>query len=324
MKRHHLGISLALLAGITSAPLTASAVELAAHEAIYRITLVETSRKGAVVQSQGALGIRFKRYCNSWQRQSELLFTMDMDNGKSMRIHRMLRTRENVKGGRIEFTGWTESNRLGKINTRGNARVPENGDPGEVIFEKPSKDQHKLAIGMGLPTASFMAIMEQLLLGETPAPAHYFDPNSKYTEMKLLGGAPTILEKPPEGDSELVEGRSWRLRVTPVYEEVARNELGAHTILQVHANGVASHMIIDLGEVRLNAVLIKVRKIEASGCAAPAPVNTPKAQVSQDEAPQEGISIDKIPNGTLIGKTPNRTAPADTSEDPQETIQPES
>lgn len=307
MKRYHLGFFLALLAGLSASP-AAVAVELAAHEAVYRIALIDTNLKGAVTQSQGALGVRFNRYCNSWQRQSELLFAMDLDSGKSVRVHTMLRTREDLKGGQVEFTGWTDSAQLGKIDTRGHARIPVNGDPGEAIFDRPSKDQRKLATGMGMPTDSFIKVMDQLLVAETPAPVHYFDPHSKYTEMKLLGGTPTILEKPPEGDAELVEGRSWRLRVTPIFESQSRNEVGAHTIMQVHANGVASHMVIDLGYVKLNAILVKVRKVDASGCSAPAAPKTPKAKITRDQIPQEGISIEEIPNA--IG-------PAEIPEDPR-------
>jgi hypothetical protein len=298
----------------------AAAVELVPHEAVYRLGLLEADTKAlqdagtrvAIIQSSGALGLRLKRHCGSWQSQSELLFTIELDNGKIVRVHNMLRLRENVGGQRVEFTGWTDSEKTGKVDTRGSATIPASGDPGEVKFDKPKKDQRKLAIGMGLPTESFTKIMEQLLIGETPAPVHYFDPYSKYTEMRLLGGAPTILKRPPEGDAELVEGKSWRLRVTPVYETEILNELGGHTIVQVHANGIASYMIIDLGNIKLDATLIKVRRIESSGCA-PAPVAAePKAGMSRAEMPQEGISIEEIPNLEALAEDPPKdTAPPD-------------
>ena len=292
-------LHLTLLAGIALLPGAAVAVELTPHEAVYRLTLLETNLKGAIVQSQGALGVRFRRQCGNWQSQSELLFKLELDNGKTVRIHNMLRLRENEKGGRIEFVGWTDSDKSGKIDTRGSATIPASGDPGEAVFKKPNRDQRKLAIGMGLPTESFMKIMEQLLVGETPAPVHYFDPYSKYTEMRLLGGSPTILKRPPKGDSGLVEGKSWRLRVTPVFESEVLNQLGAHTVMQVHANGIASHMIIDLGNMKLNAELVKVRRIDSSGCAPPPAPAAPAPQMSSQEVPQKGISIEEIPTAVV-------------------------
>lgn len=312
MTRNTLRFSLVLLSAAVLMPGSATAVELVAHEAVYRLTLLETDYKGAVVQSHGALGMRLKRRCNNWQSQSELLFTIELDSGKKFRVHNMLRLRENVGGQRVEFTGWMDSDKSGKIDTRGTATIPASGDPGEVMFDKPKKDQRKLAIGMGMPTESFSKILDQLLVGETPAPVHYFDPYSKYTEMRLLGGEPTILKRPPEGDPELVEGKSWRLRITPIFENIALNELGAHTIVQIHANGVASHMIIDLGNMKLAANLVKVRKIESSGCApAPAPA-TPNARMSREVVPQEGISIEEIPNAVLREEEPEQEAePAD-------------
>jgi hypothetical protein len=312
MMRNNLSLALVLLAAAALMPARVTAVELIPHEAVYRLTLLETDYQGAIIQSHGALGVRLKRQCNNWQSQSELLFTIELDSGKNIRVHNMLRLRENLRGQRVEFTGWMNSNNTGKIDTRGTAKFPASGDPGEVMFDKPKKDQRKLAIGMGLPTESFVKILDQLLVGETPAPVHYFDPYSKYTEMRLLGGAPTILKKPPEGDSELVEGKSWRLRVTPVFESAILNELGAHTVVQIHANGVASHMTIDLGNMKLGASLVKVRKIESSGCAAaPAPVS-PNAQLTRESMPQEGISIEEIPNAAPPEEDPLHEAePAD-------------
>jgi hypothetical protein len=290
-----------LLASMVLLPGAAAAVELTPHEAIYRLTLIQTELKGksAIVQSQGALGVRFRRVCGNWQSQTELLFRLELDNGKTIRIHNMLRLRENEKGGRVEFVGWTDSDKLGKVDTRGNATIPASGDPGEAMFDKPNKDQRKLAIGVGLPTESFMKIMDQLLVGETPAPVHYFDPYSKYTEMRLTGGSPTILKRPPEGNAELVEGKSWRLRVTPVFESEVLNQLGAHTVMQVHANGVASHMILDLGNMKLNAELVKVRRIDSSGCAPPPAPAAKQPQISSEDVPREGISIEEIPTAVV-------------------------
>lgn len=312
MTRNHLRFLSVLLAAAALLSQRAAAVELVPHEALYRLTLLETDYKGAIIQSRGALGIRLKRQCNNWQSQSELLFTIELDNGKKIRVHNMLKLRENVGAQRVEFTGWTDSDSTGKIDTRGSATIPASGDPGEVMYDKPNKDQRKLAIGMGLPTESFVKILDQLLVGETPAPVHYFDPYSKYTEMKLLGGAPTVLRRRPQGDAELIEGKSWRLRVTPVFESEVVNELGAHTIVQIHSNGVASYMIIDLGNMKLAASLVKVRKTEASGCApAPAPA-APSAQITRESVPQEGISIEEIPNALPPEPEPlEETAPSD-------------
>lgn len=300
MMHTRIACMLALVASAALTPARAAAVDLVAHEAVYQLTLLETNVKGAIVQSQGALGIRMKRQCNSWQSQSELLFTMELDSGKKVRVHNMMRLRESTSGRRVEFIGWTDSDKSGKIDTRGYATIPASEDPGEVLFEKPKKDQHKLAIGMGLPTESYVKILEQLVVGETPAPVHFFDPYSKYTEMRLLGGAPTILEKQPIGNPELVEGKSWRLRVTPVFESQKFNELGTHTIMQIHANGVASHMIIDLGTVKLAATLVKVRRIEPTGCAPePAPA-APETRTPMSEIPEEGISIEEIPQAKPV------------------------
>jgi len=312
MTRHSFRFLLMLLAGVVLTPEPSAGVELVPHEALYRLTLLSTSYKGAIVQSHGALGMRLKHQCNSWQSQSELLFTIELDSGKKIRVHNMMRLRENPQGRRVEFAGWTNSDKSGKLDTSGRATIPASDDPGEVMLEKPKKDQRKLAIGMGLPTESLIKILDQLTIGETPAPVHYFDPYSKYTEMKLLGGPPTILTKPPEGDAELVEGKSWRLRVTPVFESPALNELGAHTVVQIHGNGVASYMIIDLGSMKLAANLVKVRKIESQGCApAPAPV-APRAQILREDVPEEGISIEEIPNAAPPEEAPDQdTDPSD-------------
>jgi len=310
MTQKRFGYALAVVAASALMPARGMPAEITAHEALYRLTLLETNVKGAIVQSQGALGLRMKRQCNAWQSQSEFMFTVELDSGKIIRVHNMMRLRENDSNRRVDFTGWTDSDKSGKIDTRGYATIPASGDPGEVMFERPKKEEHKLAIGMGLPTESFLKILDQLVAGETPAPVHYFDPYSKYTEMRLLGGAPTILNKPPEGNPELVEGKSWRLRVTPVFDTQTPGELGANTIMQIHANGVASYMVIDLGSMKIAASLVKVRRIEPTGCAPAVSSVAPETSTSMSEIPQEGISIEEIPSAVVPGNAP-------TGEDPQ-------
>lgn len=293
MMRKLFKLSVVALPVTLATPQAANAIELVNHEAVYRLTLIKTEKDRAVVQANGAMGYRFRRKCSTWQTQTEFMFNMEQDNGDTVRIHRMLRFEENMRGQRTDFVGWTNTNKSGKINYRGTVRMPVSDEPGEVSLVKPRKDQIKLAKGVMLPTQAFIKVMDDLMAGETPAPVHFFDPHAKYTEMRLLGGSPIILVKPPEGATQLVEGKTWRLRVTPIYESEERNLWDEHTVIQVHASGVASHMTIDLGGTEkdgrtiISADLVNVREVPSLGCA-PAPEKKKRTDTFIMEVPAEG------------------------------------
>jgi hypothetical protein len=127
----------ALLTLALGSPAAHAQTGLANYEATYRLTLADIKTKGAVVTAKGAMAMRVRRNCTRWQSHSEFLFLLELDNGQKTRTHTMFRQREGLDGQNIEFTYWQDLSGSGRLEYRGNANIPADGEAGTVRYEKP-------------------------------------------------------------------------------------------------------------------------------------------------------------------------------------------
>ena len=281
---------LALLASIMASPVVlAQSAGLASYEATYRLTLGDIDYKGAIITAKGAMAMRVRRDCTRWQSHSEFLFMLELDSGEKIRTHTMFRQRESLDGQNIEFNYWQELSDSGRLEYRGNATIPLDGEPGTVKYVKPKRFEKKLPKGVEMPITAMRQIVESLVT-EGATPKHnYFDPQAKFVEIRSIGGNPIILAVPPKGDAGLVDGRSWRLRATPIPEgqeeqaekdeALKEEEEEAFTMIQIHDSGVASFMVMKSGITTIHAALTEVRQLPAPDCSRPKP---PKLELSED------------------------------------------
>lgn len=284
-------LSLALIA-LASANPSAQAQQtgLASYEATYRLTLGDIDYDGAIITAKGAMAMRVRRDCTRWQSHSEFLFLLELDNGDKIKTHTMFRQRESLDGQNINFVLWQDMSDSGRLEYRGHATIPADGEPGTVRYEKPKRIERKLPKGVEMPITAMQEIVQSLTTDGTTAKHNYFDPRAKFVEIRSIGGEPIILANPPKGDVGLVDGRSWRLRATPIPEgqeeeaekdqELKEEEEETYTMMQVHDSGVASFMVMKSGITTIHAELVEVRQLPFPDCTRPAP---PELQLSEDD-----------------------------------------
>jgi len=289
MTRNAKVLSLTLLALILGSP-AAQAQEggLASYEATYKLTLGDIDYEGAVITAKGAMAMRVRRDCTRWQSHSEFLFLLELDSGDKTRTHTMFRQRESLDGQNIEFVYWQDLSGSGRLEYRGNATIPADGGAGTVKYEKPKRFERKLPKGVEMPIAAMRQIVEALITDGATAKHNYFDPQAKFVEIRSVGGEPIILAVPPKGDARLVDGRSWRLRATPIPEgheddeekdeELKEEEEVSYTMIQIHDSGVASFMEMKSGITTIHAELTNVRQLPPPNCNRPKP---PELELSE-------------------------------------------
>lgn len=309
MKRALKTISLGMFAASLASPAAlGQGTGLANYEATYRLTLGDIDYDGAIITAKGAMAMRVRRDCTKWQSHSELLFLLELDNGDRIRTHTMFRQRESLDGQNIDFVFWQDVSDSGRLEYRGAATIPANGEPGTVRYEKPKRIERKLPKGVEMPITAMREIVESLTGEGATAKHNYFDPRAKFVEIRSIGGEPIILANPPRGDGGLVDGRSWRLRATPIPEgqeednekdkELKEEEEEAFTMMQVHDSGVASFMVMKAGITTIHAELVEVKQLPVIDCNRPTP---PELQLSEDDC-AEGMLARKEDEPTGMDK----------------------
>ena len=307
-------LSLTLLALIVESP-AAQAQEggLASYEATYNLTLGDIDYEGAVITAKGAMAMRVRRDCTRWQSHSEFLFLLELDSGDKTRTHTMFRQRESLDGQNIDFVYWQDLSGSGRLEYTGNATIPTDGEAGTVKYEKPKRFERKLPKGVEMPITAMRQIVEALVTEGATAKHNYFHPQAKFVEIRSIGGEPIILAVPPKGDAGLVDGRSWRLRATPIPEgqdddeekdeELKEEEEVSFTMIQIHDSGVASFMEMKSGITTIHAELTNVRQLPPPNCSRPKPpteldlskgCDEPKTARKEDVAEGEEPSEEEV------------------------------
>ncbi len=309
MMRNVTILPLALLALISGNPAALAQGSLTSYEATYRLTLGEIDYDGAIITAKGAMAMRVRRDCTRWQSHSEFLFLLELDNGNKVRTHTMFRQRESLDGQNTDFVYWQDLSGSGRLEYRGNAAIPAEGEAGAVKYVKPKRYERKLPKGVEMPITAMRRIVESLASEGTTAKHNYFDPTAKFVEIRSIGGEPIILSIPPKGDAGLVDGRSWRLRATPIPEgedddketdqELKEEEEENYTMIQIHDSGVASFMQMKSGIMTIHAELTEVRQLPPPNCNRPKP---PELELSEECGEPKAVRKEDLAEGEEPGE----------------------
>ena len=135
-------------------------------------------------------------------------------------------------------------------------------------FSRRRRERVKLPSGVVFPVAGAQLFLKRLAARNKRSIRRLFDGStdlvSKVVERVMENQI--LLGQPPSGVPGLFEARSWS--VAGVWFHPKTSETLQKTTVQLHANDVASRMIIDLGLVVLNARLTDVRRLAPSNCEA--------------------------------------------------------
>ncbi len=235
------------------------------HVATYGVTLQEIRTGEKVVRSGGQITLRLARLCEGWRMNTRLSFTAGLEGGRTLRLLSENGIEESSDGRLLSFASSNTLNDDPTVLTRGAAQIFPNGR-GRAIFTSPARREVKLPSGVVFPVAGAQLLVKRLAAGNKRSTRRLFDGStdlvSKVVERVMENQI--LLGQPPSGDPGLLDARSWS--VAGVWFHPKTSETLQKTTVQIHANGVASRMIIDLGLVVLNARLTDIRRLAPPNC----------------------------------------------------------
>ncbi len=235
-------------------------VRLAAHQALYRLTLVDG--RGDVVGGTGLLGYRVIHACPGWRLQQRLEMTVTNTTGTQTRMVSDYATWESPDGTRLRFHMTQTTDGRIAAETAGSARLTRPGGPGEVDYTRPG-GPHTLALPAGtlFPLAQTSAVIAAALAGKTflAAPlfdgtsAHGVEPSSMVTLARLPPGPapyPALAGLPSVRVHLAFFGHNPEA-ILPEFEST----------VHYWANGVAGTQRMDFGDFVMKATLIAFRPL---------------------------------------------------------------
>ncbi|MSP05531.1 MAG: DUF1849 family protein [Acetobacteraceae bacterium] len=242
---------------LAALPMPSMAVDLAAHRAVYKLTLA--SSRGAVSDAGGTMAFELVDACEGWATRQRLRINTTTDAGQNIEIGSDYATLEAKDGLSLRFNMRQTTEQAVSSETEGQASVPAPGAAagaaGEVRYTSPQAKTLALPPGTIMPNTHTIAAIDAARDGKKFIAIPLFDGTSadgaQDTSVAIFSW-----DKPaPHKFKVLSTLPSSRMRIaffdrnkgatTPDYE------LG----IRYWENGIADEISMDFGDFVMRAVL---------------------------------------------------------------------
>ena len=235
-------------------PASAAAPDLAAHRALYNLTL-GTARSDDVTAATGKMAYEVTDTCDAWATRQRLDMTITNRDGQDIQMVSDYTTWESKDGLSLKFRMRETTDTAVTSEVEGDATLSAAGGPGEIHYRLPKPADVALPAGTLFPTAHTAAILEAAQAGRKFLTLPLFDgtspdgaQNSSIVVTSWGPPAPSpwpALASLPTGKFHIAFFNRTADTQTPDYEVTMRYWL----------NGVADDLAMDFGEFVMNGKL---------------------------------------------------------------------
>lgn len=249
-----------------------SAANIASHRGAYELTLQSTSADSDVASVSGGMTFEWIDKCDAWEVKESYLM-------------RVLRQTSSEVDFVAEYVGWeskdglryrfqTKRREAGQIVViRGNAWLTEVGGPGIAEFEEPSKETFVLPAGTVFPTGHTLILIDKAARDERFDQRLLFDGSEVEGPIHVSAVLLKAHEAKPSAAIAIDDSRPSLLMdlvwpMTVAFFGSAESDATAKFELQMvmQANGVATSIILDYGDFKVDGKLTRLEPVPEAGC----------------------------------------------------------
>ena len=250
-------------------------IKLAAHRAIYEMSLGDTRSASGITGIDGRMVFEFKGSdCSGYTLNMRMVTQMTDSQGQTNLTDLRSSTWEEGNGGKFRFQSAQYLNdKLGDV-TMGRAVRETPTAPVKVKISQPSNAELDLSGQVLFPTQHSLALMEAADAGKTVLQAQIYDGSEKgrkvYDTTAFIGkvvpaGTEAELEVAAK-DKKLSELVSWPVSIG--YFEAKGGDLtpSYQIDFRLYANGVSRKLLIDYGDFSIQGTLTSLEYLKAEEC----------------------------------------------------------
>jgi hypothetical protein len=270
--RRRLAVAAAALlaagAGIGAGPAAAAPqVDLASHQAIYKLSMASARNGSPVVGVVGRMQLAFNDACDGWTVEQKFQLQFTYAEGEDMEMQTNYATWESKDGKRFRFNTRKMTNGKADEDLSGDARL-DGAAGGSVRYKAPKETEMKLPAGTIFPTAHTLLLVQQARAGE-----HFFarplfdgsDAEGSTVVTAVIGRAAPVAPAKDQ-PAELKRDQGWPVHLAFYGSDPAAAEPEYENVQTQLDNGVVQSMVIDYGTFKVNAVLESLKVIPKNPC----------------------------------------------------------
>ncbi|HTZ36325.1 MAG TPA: cell envelope integrity EipB family protein, partial [Stellaceae bacterium] len=156
-------------------PPPAAPVQVAAHRALYSMSLAGAKADSGVTGAHGTMGYEWGESCDGWIVEQRYRLTISYAESQDVDIVSNFVTWESKDGLRYRFNQKETRNGTVDEEIRGSAQLDGPGKGGTITFEKPQPQTMKLPPGALFPSAHTILLIQKAEEGENFVARQVFD-----------------------------------------------------------------------------------------------------------------------------------------------------
>jgi hypothetical protein len=267
MRLRQLAIRTVALLAIVSAGLTAraaSATELAAHRALYTLTL-GTTKGGDVAAATGRMAYEVIDACDGWAVRQRLEMTITNRDGQDIQMQSDYTTWESKDGLKLRFRMKQTTDTAVTSEVAGDATLDAPGGPGIVHYTVPDASTKTLPAGTLFPMAHTAAILAAAEAGKKALFIPLFDGTT--ADGAQDSSVAVVRWNPPAATkwADLSKLANGRVHVAFFDRTAGTQQPDYEVSMRYWENGVADELAMDFGDFVMNGKLAEYVP-QKSGC----------------------------------------------------------
>jgi hypothetical protein len=251
---------------------TASAVEIAPHRALYRLSLASTKSGGGVLGASGAMAYEWGETCDGWTVQQRFRLRLEYAEQDNVEVSSTLVTWESKDGLRYRFNERRLRNGDLDEEIKGDAKLDGKDKGGTADFTKPEAARVTLPTGTLFPTAHTVLLIERAQAGEQFVSRQVFDGATVENAGQITAVIGPELKPGPASKNEklpkspLLDRPSWRVRLA-FFPANGKSEQPDYELgMRLLDNGVSQDMLLDYGDYVIRATLDDIEALPRPSC----------------------------------------------------------
>jgi hypothetical protein len=284
----------AVLIGAMAYAGPAGAVEIAAHRALYTMSLAHSKSDSGVTGAHGKMGYQWGETCDGWTVEQRYELTINYAESQDVNIVSNFVTWESKDGLHYRFNQKETRNGTVDEEIHGSARLDGPGKGGTVTFEKPQAQTMKLPPGTMFPSTHTIMLIQRAEAGDNFVSRQVFDgatvegavlvsavigakveptkpdadaPPNKPDPIASSGSAAKDPPKPdPSLNDPVLQHPGYRIRLAffPADQNAEKPDYELGMLLL--ENGISRDMVIDYGDYTIKAKLDKIEPLGKPHC----------------------------------------------------------
>jgi hypothetical protein len=257
--------ALCAVSPLLSAEAGQARTDFAPHRALYSMSLGETKSDSGITDVEGRMAFEWREDCEGWIVEQRYAIRYFGASSTVREVDTGFTTWESKDGKRYRFFVSNKPGSGTPDKIEGFASHPGANGTGMARFTVPDETDFELSEATLFPSAHTFAMIEAALAGGKFFAAPMFD-GSEVEGPTSVSAVMGIERTDAKASDPLLKGRHWPVRMAFFAANSKGSEPTYEMSATMHANGVASALVLDYGDFTVKVELKSLEALPKPAC----------------------------------------------------------